>query len=281
MNEALSAFGWDADWEATLEGAGSLRAARVLAVHYGGSFLHDAVHGRVLGNPSGTLAGLMRRDRLAKLAVGDWVLVDDAGSGKVTVHSVLPRRNSVVRRAAGEGDRGQLLCANVHEVFVVTSADSDWNMERIDRYLRVVSEAKVPARVIVTKADLLAPGHDLKAELHARFPEVPMFLTSSASGEGLASMDAHLRAGCTYALLGSSGVGKSTLVNRWLAEAGSALQTVGEVRESDGKGRHTTTHRELFRTLGGALVIDTPGMREVGVVGDAETATRHARSRKR
>lgn len=253
----------------------------MLAVHYGGSFLHDEMHGRVLGNPSGTLAGLMRRDRTAKLAVGDWAWVEDAGTGKVTVHGVLPRRSCLKRRAAGEGDHAQLLCANVDEVFVVTSADSDWNLERIDRYLRVIRDANVPARVLLTKADLLPPSSDMVAELYARWPDLPLMCTSARNGDGLEELDAHLRAERTYALLGSSGVGKSTLVNRWLSAAGTPLQTVGDVRESDGKGRHTTTHRELFKTLGGALVIDTPGMREVGVVGDAETATRHARSRKR
>lgn len=282
MQHGLGTFGWDDAWQALLpEGRPELRPARVLAVHYGGSFVHDAINGRVLANPTGTLAGKMRRDQTAKLAVGDWVLVEEASPGKVSVHEVLARRSRLIRRAAGESDRPQLLCANIDRAFIVTSADGDWNLERIDRYLRVTREGNIDATLVVTKGDLLLGERNIIGEARERFADLAVIVTSAVDGRGLDELDAQLTAKCTYALLGSSGVGKSTLVNRWLSAAGTPLQAVGEVRESDGKGRHTTTHRELFRTQAGALVIDTPGMREVGVVGDEQTATRHARSRKR
>jgi ribosome biogenesis GTPase len=236
-------------------------AARVVSQHYGGLFVATAG-----GEKLARIPGRLRRDAARGLAelpvVGDWVALRQDG----LIRRVLPRRTVLARRGAGgENAPRQVIAANVDVVFVTTAIGSDLSPRRLERYLALVWDGGAQPVVVVTKADLAT---DLAADV-ASLAEVaagaPIVVTSRLRGDGLLELDAWLQPGRTIALLGSSGVGKSTLVNRWLGRDEQKLQ---EVRE-DGKGRHTTTHRELFILASGALVVDTPGMREVGLVDES------------
>jgi ribosome biogenesis GTPase len=191
------------------------------------------------------------------VAVGDWTAVAPAGPGEVVVEAILPRRTAFVRQAAGERSEPQAIAANVDRVFVVTAIDADFNVRRLERYLVAIAAGGAEAQIVLTKADLEA---DLDARLAEASALAPAFATSARAGVGLDELRARIPHGTTVALVGSSGVGKSALVNRLL---GRDAQAEGEVRAYDGRGRHTTTRRELFLVPGGGLLIDTPGMREL------------------
>ena len=252
MNENLAALGWSADFERACSGIareGDV-VARVTAVHRNrievrtgddersvtlGSHFHDA-------------------DALGRPATGDWVLLD-----RDHVRAVLPRRTAFVRRAAGERTVAQVVAANVDRVLVVAALPADVNLRRIERYLAVAWESGALPTVVLTKADLVEDPAPWVNDVRAIAPGVDVIVASVVDDSGLKEIEAHLQPGVTLALLGSSGAGKSTLLNRL---AGHELMRTGELR-NDGKGRHTTTHRELVPIHGGALVIDTPGMREL------------------
>lgn len=197
--------------------------------------------------------------------VGDWVAVRPAAvpAGVATIGALLPRLTKFSRKAAGLEHAEQVLAANVDTIFIAMGLDGDFNLRRLERYLTVAWASGGRPVVLLTKSDLCAPD-----ELAARLvqvqtvaPNVTVIATSVLSGSGgTDSLSPFLALGQTVALLGSSGVGKSTLVNALLQR--EALRT-GEVRPSDSRGRHTTTQRQLFRVHGGALVIDTPGIREL------------------
>jgi ribosome biogenesis GTPase len=193
-------------------------------------------------------------------AVGDWVAVaarTDEGGG--TVQAVLPRRTKFSRKTAWQAAEEQVLAANVDVVLIVTSLNEDLNPRRLERYLTLAWESGARPVFVLTKADLTDGVEAAVAEVDAIAFGVPVVPLSSVTGAGLDTLRAHLPHGVTAALLGSSGVGKSTLVNTLLGEE---LLETREIRD-DGKGRHTTTRRELVQLPGGALVIDTPGMREI------------------
>ncbi len=217
------------------------------------------------GELRGVLPGRVRRaaahGEAVRPAVGDWVVVEDrpgrpAGEA-VQVLDVVERKSKLSRKAAGRDAVEQVVGANIDLAFLVTSIDTDLNARRIERYRAVCEDGGVRPVIVLTKADLVAdraPALDLIARAA---PGVEVRLTSRITGEGLAEVDALLRPGLTVALLGSSGVGKSTLANRWIEEE----QAVAEV-DDFGRGRHTTTSRSIFRAQNGALLMDTPGMRE-------------------
>jgi ribosome biogenesis GTPase len=193
-------------------------------------------------------------------AVGDWVAVaarPEEAAG--TVQAVLPRRTKFSRKTAWQASEEQVLAANVDVALIVTSLNEDMNLRRLERYLTLAWESGATPVLVLTKADLADDVPAVVAEVESVAFGAPVHAISSVTGEGLDELRAHLRQGVTAALLGSSGVGKSTLVNTLVGE--DLLET-REIRE-DGKGRHTTTRRELIQLPGGALVIDTPGMREV------------------
>ena len=193
-------------------------------------------------------------------AVGDWVAVaarPEEAAG--TVQAVLPRRTKFSRKTAWQASEEQVLAANVDVALIVTSLNEDMNLRRLERYLTLAWESGATPVLVLTKADLADDVAAVVAEVESVAFGAPVHAISSVTGEGLDELRAHLRPGVTAALLGSSGVGKSTLVNTLVGE--DLLET-REIRE-DGKGRHTTTRRELIQLPGGALVIDTPGMREV------------------
>jgi len=193
------------------------------------------------------------------IAVGDWVLVAPAaeGSDEVVVERVLPRRTAFVRQAAGERAEPQAIAANVDRVLVVTSVDGDYNTRRLERYLVAIAGSGAEPVIVLAKADLAAGLDEVVASCSALARTI---VTSARTGLGLDELRAELSRGTTVALVGSSGVGKSALVNVLL---GREEQAEGAVREYDKRGRHTTTRRSLFAVPSGGLVVDTPGMREL------------------
>jgi ribosome biogenesis GTPase / thiamine phosphate phosphatase len=194
-------------------------------------------------------------------AVGDWVAVaprpDEAAA---TIQAVLPRTTKFSRKVALAAAEEQVLAANIDTVFLVTSLNEDFNLRRLERYLTLAWESGAQPVIVLTKADLCDDVEARVLAVEAISFGVPVHAISSITGDGLDLVRSHLEPGRTIALLGSSGVGKSTLVNTL---AGEELLAVQEIRESDGEGRHTTTHRQLVLLPEGGLVLDTPGMREL------------------
>ncbi|RJP78384.1 MAG: ribosome small subunit-dependent GTPase A [Candidatus Zixiibacteriota bacterium] len=196
--------------------------------------------------------------------VGDWVLADyfDDGGGAV-IHAVLPRKSFLRRKTAGKKVDYQMIAANLDAAFITQACTQDFNLHRLERYLVMVHEGRVEPVVLLTKADLVSPE-----ELESRLATVcaldssgRVLAVSNVTGYGLDLLRQMLEPGKTYGLLGSSGVGKSTLINRL---AGRDLLATGAVRDFDGKGRHTTSRRELIVLDGGAMLVDTPGMKVLG-----------------
>jgi ribosome biogenesis GTPase len=190
-----------------------------------------------------------------EVAVGDWV-----GLGDGLIRDVLPRRSALVRKSAGLTSESQTLAANVDVAFVVSSLGPELEPRRIERYLVTIWESGAAPEVVLTKADRMDDPWPLVAEVEAVALGVPVHVVSAVTGQGVDALRARIGEGASAVLVGSSGVGKSTLVNRWV---GRELMTVKETRADDDEGRHTTTHRELILLPGGGIVIDTPGIREL------------------
>jgi ribosome biogenesis GTPase len=198
--------------------------------------------------------------------VGDWVLLRlpanaaDAGS----IERLLPRRSVFARKAAGRTSATQLVAANIDTVFICMALDGDFNERRVERYLAVANASGAQPVVVLTKADLSADVASQEAIIAAiAGPEVAVLTVDATSAAGILPLIALIEAGRTYAFIGSSGVGKSTLINHLL---GRDELATGAIRASDAHGRHTTTGRELLLLPSGGIVIDTPGMRELGIV---------------
>lgn len=237
-----------------------LRPARI-GVQYRGGY--------VLFTPEGELrADAARRLRRGSLpAVGDWVGYELLPEGKGLVHEILPRRTKFSRaqrdlsRGGGRPAAEQVVAANVDTVLIVSDLVGDFNARRIERYVAAAAESGAEPVVVLTKSDLCPDIAARLEEVKGVAGKVPVHVVSNVTGEGVEPLRAHLRPGRTVALVGSSGVGKSTLVNRLL---GREVQAVQETR-ADGRGRHTTTSRQLFPAPGGAFVLDTPGLRVIEV----------------
>jgi len=266
LNEgpALAALGWTAELGEAFEtyAADGLVAGRVVAEHRAGYLVRNGGDADVLARARGRLYDAAAVGGLLP-AVGDWVVLN-----QTTIEAVLPRRTSISRKVALRDSDEQVLAANVDVVFIVMGLDGDFNVRRLERYLTTAWNSGASPVVVLTKLDL--GGDDellLTAETVAM--GVPVLPVSSITGEGLETLEPELRPGQTAVLLGSSGVGKSTLINRLLGE--DRIATAGLRR--DGRGRHTTRHRELFAVPGGALIIDTPGLRELQLwEGDVDEA---------
>ncbi len=219
------------------------------------------------------LSGKFRKQARGKIdqpAVGDWVLAETRGEeDRALIHRVLPRRTAIVRKVPGDTVETQVVAANVDIVFIVHALDGgrNFNLRRIERYLALVRESGAAPVLVLNKCDLCADPEGYAASLRALAPAVDVLLTSAVSGRGMDEIRARLKPGLTCALLGPSGVGKSAIVNQLLGEE---LKETGEVRSRDRRGRHTTTYRELLRLSCGALVIDTPGLREIQLWGGEE-----------
>jgi ribosome biogenesis GTPase / thiamine phosphate phosphatase len=253
----LQDLGWDAHFAEAFEPyrQDNLIPARVSARHHGPCELLSE-RGRLGGIPSGRLTD----EELP--AVGDWVAVRPVdGERKAVIEAVLPRRSAFTRKEAWRRTVAQVIAANVDTVFVVTAFGGDLNPRRLERYLTAAWDSGATPVIVVNKSDV---AEDPAAELVEIEPVaigIAVCAVSAVTGDGLAELEPHLVPGRTIALLGSSGVGKSTLVNRL---AGQELLATGETR-ADGRGRHTTSHRELVPLPSGALLLDTPGMRELAL----------------
>jgi ribosome biogenesis GTPase len=251
----LHDLGWDASWADEFQpyARENLIPARVALRLHGPSVLY-AEPGSLGGLPSGRLAD-------AELpAVGDWTAVRRlAGERKAVIEAVLPRRTAFTRKEAWRRTAEQVVAANVDAVFIVTAFGGDLNPRRLERYLVAAWESGADPAIVVNKADLELDRASSLLEVESVAFGVPVHVVSAATGEGVEELSPYLRRGRTAALLGSSGVGKSTLANRM---CGSELLVTRELGAS-GRGRHTTTHRELVLLPGGGMLLDTPGMREL------------------
>jgi ribosome biogenesis GTPase len=223
---------------------------------------------RLLGcrAPRGELKGRLRAELAPgeRPAVGDWVMVRD-GDDLALIHAVFDRRTALVRRAAGTEAEPQVVAANVDLFFIVTAATRDFNPRRIERYVAAVLDSGADPVIVLNKIDVGDAVDSMVSEASTIAPGVPVICTSAVTAEGMQELRAHLAPGRTVALVGSSGVGKSSIVNRLLGDAAQAIRST----RHDEKGRHTTTRRDLIEIPGGGLLIDTPGMREFGLLDDA------------
>jgi ribosome biogenesis GTPase / thiamine phosphate phosphatase len=254
----LETLGWDADWSSKFEQleADNLIPARIAAQHRGAYVLWSA-DGELRARTAGKL--FYAHEIGAPLpAVGDWVGVAGAG-GAATIECILWRRSAFTRKEPGRNSADQVLAANVNTAFLLAGLDDDFSLRRIERYVATTWESGAEPVVVLTKTDICPDVDAAVLAVESVAIAVPVVPVSNVTGEGLDALGPYLQPGRTAVLLGSSGVGKSSLLNRL---AGTDLMRTSELA-TDGTGRHTTTHRELVRLPGGALVIDTPGLREL------------------
>ncbi len=258
----LADLGWDEAFAGAFEAlspGGDLQPARVV-IEFNYLYRVWAEDGEQDATASGRLKHRAAR-RSEMPAVGDWVALRkrrDQDQGAIV--AVLPRRSAFSRKAAGTTTDEQVVAANIDVVFIVMALDADFSIPRLERYLLLAQDSGASPVVLLTKPDVTDAVDARVAEVAAVAPGVPVRVVAPKAGVGLEAVAEFLPHGRTGALLGSSGVGKSTIINRLIGEN---VQKTRDVREADSKGRHTTTHRELIVLPNGGLIVDTPGMREL------------------
>ncbi|MEA2499827.1 MAG: ribosome biosis GTPase / thiamine phosphate phosphatase, partial [Actinomycetota bacterium] len=257
--EALRQLGWDDGWEEAFAQADqtTFEPGRVTVEHRG-----EYVVRTEDGDVRAKLPGKMLHEATSRAdlpAVGDWLVLERVGPDAALVRGTLPRRSKFSRKVAWTDTEEQIVATNVDVVFVVTSLNSDLNLRRIERYLTLAWESGAMPVVVLTKADLATDVDQALLDAASVAPAVPIHAVSAVNDEGVDDLRTYLEGARTVALLGSSGTGKSTLINRLV---GTEVQKVQDIRADD-KGRHTTTNRELLLAPGGGVLIDTPGMREL------------------
>jgi ribosome biogenesis GTPase len=255
----LNEFGWTPLWQSAFEShlRDGLEPGRVFSSHRG-LFVVRTASGDRHAEPTGRL----RFDSSIWPVTGDWVALRDA-----RIEAVLPRRTAFVRKQPGNVTQAQVLAANIDVCFLVTGLDGDFNIRRLERYLHLAAASGARPVILLNKTDLcddLVPPIQAAERVAAGAPVLPL---SAASGQGLHVLSTHVEPGETAVLLGSSGVGKSTIVNALLGREELDTQPV---REHDSRGRHTTSHRELFMLDSGWLLMDVPGIRELQLWSDPD-----------
>lgn len=239
--------------------------ARVVAVNKDNYLLRNESN-EVLAEITGKF--MFRADSpLDYPAVGDWVYVKYFDNGSFAViDELFPRKTVLKRKTSGKKIEFQLIAANIDTAFIMQSLDTNFNLRRLERYLAMINESNIRPIVLLSKSDLISllDLEEKKCEIRTVMPEITFIAFSNLNHSGVEEIKAKLVAGETYCLLGSSGVGKTTLVNTLVGET---LFDTQAVREKDGKGRHTTGRRQLHSIKNGALLVDTPGMRELGNIG--------------
>lgn len=266
----LAQAGYDSYFQAELAKlAGQLEPARI-AVAHGESYLAWTNRGPgkaiIAGRRSAAWADVTARPQVGDFVAGTFA----AGTDEFLIEHVLTRRTCLMRRAAGESNTAQVIAANLDVVGIVSALGPGngatqrrlINEARLTRYLAAVAQSGAQPLLIVNKCDLTNDAASVADALRGSFPDVSLVLSSASTESGLEELATWLQPGRTLGLVGMSGVGKSTLVNALL---GRTAQRVGTVRDADARGRHTTSHRELFLTASGALLMDMPGMREFAV----------------
>jgi ribosome biogenesis GTPase len=194
-------------------------------------------------------------------AVGDWVAISPRQSeNRGTIHHVLPRKSKFSRKVAGTNTREQIIAANIDTVFIVNSMNNDFNPRRMERYLLLAWESGANPVIVLSKSDLCENLDEIRAEAEAVALGAPVHAVSTYMNSGIEELKKYFKVGHTVALMGSSGVGKSSIINYFLGEE---IMKVQELRGDGQKGKHTSTHREMFVLPEGGLIIDTPGMREI------------------
>jgi ribosome biogenesis GTPase len=197
-------------------------------------------------------------------AVGDWVAISEYDEGKALIHAVFPRHTVLERQAVGKFGEKQIIATNIDYGIIVQSVNRDFSINRLERYLTLCHAAKIQPLIVVTKVDLIseAEQESLLGKIRSRIADVPVFAVSNETQAGIGALKNLVVKGKTYCLLGSSGVGKSSLIN---SLSGMERMKTGAISEGIDRGKHVTTHRELVPLVNGAVLIDNPGMREVGI----------------
>lgn len=203
-------------------------------------------------------------NRLDFPAVGDWVAITTYSSDSSFIHKVLPRFSVITRQTVGQFGEIQIIAANIDYALLIQAVDRDFNINRLERYLTICYSSKVKPIIVLTKTDLIDKQKlaDIKESIHQRINDISVFAISSETHEGYEVLKTTIEKGKTYCMLGSSGVGKSTLLNNL---SGKTIMKTDTISQSTNKGRHVTSHRELVVLEGGGILIDNPGMREVGI----------------
>jgi ribosome biogenesis GTPase len=263
MSAKLQALGFDtatADYLKSVPGAAELLPGRVVRVDKGLSTVLTE-DGPVRASWSGGMLAAIARDPRSTPCTGDWVSLHHWPDDRITVEALAPRRTAIVRAEVGGTSKGQVLAANVDVIAIVVGLEPEPNIGRIERFLALAWESGARPVVVLTKADLVSDAASVAEDVATAAPGAGVLVCSATTGEGLEDVRALLAGDATMALLGVSGAGKSSLVN---ALAGVELLAVRAIRE-DGKGRHTSVRRELILLPGGGVVIDTPGLRGIGL----------------
>lgn len=243
-------------------GASIDNVARVAAEHRGA---YEIIN--LIGEFRATVPGKLMLDASSRNdypAVGDWVIVKDSVEDAKVIETILPRRTFLQKKYSGK-DEAQLICSNVDVAFIVGSLNRDYNVNRFERYIVIALEGGVKPILILNKADLIADT-ELAArmkQLRQRFLDIDILATSATTEDGLSELSQYIQSRKTYCFLGSSGVGKSSIINKLINTVSIETKEIGE---KTGRGRHTTTAREMYFTVEGGIIIDNPGSREVGIV---------------
>lgn len=260
----LDDLGYDGFFESS-RGADGLAVARVIVEHKGAYRVKNA-EGEYLARITGKqmFAASSREDYPA---VGDWAEITDLGEEQAVIHRVLPRKTVLKRKSSGKNEI-QIIAANIDAAFAIQSVDRDYNLNRFERYLAIAQDGGIRPAIVLNKVDLILQD-ELETrirQIRNRFGMIDLLATSTRTHEGLETLKAYIAKGKTYCFLGSSGVGKSSLINQLLGQEVIETSQIS----SPGRGRHTTTRREMYFLEAGGIVIDNPGMREVGMteVGD-------------